>query len=201
MGEAMPLRLRLKGGESGREALDSLLPGNSDFLSAFGKTSILTHMASPQYYFFILKGLVDRLKNGALSAKESFFYLLATTAQWLIYDAMEVVIDSQETSSSDDFHLGVLGELGVTVVAFTVVFFIVKWVTSVMYRNNGHDEGSDFLPRLVALNFVIGCRLAPLTVLIAGLRFMMDQDHVFSDNLTLGFAVLSGVGITASVVY
>lgn len=152
-------------------------------------------------YFLNLRGAVDKLKTGPLSAEESLHYLTGLAVSGLLSAFIETMQKlsmghrAQAPLPFDELLLPGVGALMMLGIIGAVVYAILRSY----YRSNGDHPGCDFIPRVLVLTWVLGWRSASVALpIIIALRifsaFSVERGSILFSAVA-GIAALIGAAI------
>jgi hypothetical protein len=136
--------------------------------------------------WFDIGELELRLKNGDLSDKDSFYYLLAN----LILFAIAPYIDSQDDTSKWVIALEIVIAIAMTVIGTKMTFDI-----------NSAGDNNDYLKRFLSLSFVTSIRLLvfvciaaiPVGTVIYFLGESIGASKNIANLFDIAFTVIAGL--------
>lgn len=146
-------------------------------------------------YLWRIELLKNRLREGPLSQRAAFVYILATLLLYVITTAAPGLHPRSEAATTLDW------------LTYGLTIAIVGGGTYAAYRANGGQAGSDFASRYFALGWVLFLRLAvlffaPATALVFGAGAAFGAFESESERFDSAFEWAgAAVGLTFEAVY
>lgn len=141
-------------------------------------------------YFFDFKGLVNYLKHNKPTARDNYHYLFGILVLNVFYPLWRLAIGASNQPMT----------FGPLIVGSLIGFGFSVLILNGLYTCNGGDKGECFLDRMLALNWVLGLRIATPIVPLALVVVNVIESQGAGSTLALVLAIsLALVGIGAFI--
>ena len=140
-------------------------------LNGFEQSQFVKKIKINTMIWFNIKELETRLKNGVLSDKEAFNYLLIT----LIFSSVVTYIGGSDNTNNWFIAIEILVSIVVTVIGTKKTFDI-----------NSAGDNKDYFKRFLSLSFVTGIRFLVLLIVLAipvgTIVYFVDKNLDINEN-------------------